>query len=203
VNLSTVERIKAALGTNPTSAIDDQLTPLLRSVSARAKQYLNREVEIIERVETVDLEEGQTMVALRAWPIDMGEAFEVFNDASREFGDETLVEPEGYYVDEDRGLLFLDPFVPVTGRRVLRVVYTGGMGAVDGTDGETSEEFIAAYPDIAQAVDTQCAEMHRRRDRLGATSTSFQGGGTSYEGPVKLLPLVTSMLDPHRRAIGR
>lgn len=201
MNLTTLDRVKTALGGEWTSEQDAFLRSLIRAVSARAAQFLGRGTERKERTEVFDVEEDQRTFSLLAYPVTG--IVSVRHDTSRMFEDDTEVEEDSYFVDVERGLLIFERGILTAELAALSVTYEGGMGAIDGTDGETSDEFAEAYPDIAAAVDAQVVELYRRRDRMGGTNFSFGEGSTAFEGPVSLLKFTRETLDPHRRVMLR
>ena len=71
------------------------------------------------------------------------------------------------------------------------MVYTGGMAA-------DTTAFVAAYPDIASAVDQQVAYFWHQRNTLGLSSVSGDAGNVS-PGADSLLPSVKRTLDIYRR----
>lgn len=193
IDLTTVARVKALLN-NAHSTFDTLFAQLIRFYSARFEKELGRSIETTERTEQYDIETGQSVVVLRAFPVI--EVASVVNDGSRQFDGDAL-DSSLFYVNGDRGLIEFDGVDLVPGPGVLRVTYTAGMTDEGATDPTAS--FIENYPDIAQAMDLQVAEVYRRKDRLGANSMSFQGGGVGYESAVKLLPEVERTLAFHRR----
>lgn len=193
IDLTTVTRVKALLN-NASTTFDTLFAQLIRFYSARFEKELGRHIETVERTEQYDVEVGRSVVALRAYPVV--EVTSVKNDGARRFEGDPL-DASVFYVNVDRGLIEFDGVELVPGPGVLRVTYTAGMtdeGATDPTD-----SFIENYPDLAQAMDLQVAEIYRRKDKLGANNMSFQGGGVGYESAVKLLPEVERTLALHRR----
>lgn len=193
IDLSTTARVKAFLGAGGTSlstAQDTVIAQLIAFYSARFEHEMGRWTKSEARTEQYDIEPGQRMVALKGWPI--ASIASVKNDDTRTFGSDSVIDPTLYYANLTKGTLQFDWIEPVAGPGALQVVYTAGMAA-------DTTAFITAYPDLAQALDLQVAEVIRRKDRLGATNMSFQGGGFGYEAAVKLLPEVRTTLDLHRR----
>jgi hypothetical protein len=73
----------------------------------------------------------------------------------------------------------------------LRVRYTGGMAA-------TTAAFIAAFPDVAEAVDLQVAFLWHQRNTIGASSVSGDGGSANA-GSDTWVPRALELLRARRR----
>jgi hypothetical protein len=201
IDLTTRDRVKTFLssgGTPPGDDLDGLIDNLIRFYSIRFEEELRRATEGAEYTEHLNVDEGQCVFTLAAYPVY--EVVSVRLDLDRVWGEETEIDPLLYYISETRGLLEFDRgYVPPKGRGVLQVVYVGGMSDPSGTDPVSS--FIDIYPDLAMAVDMQVAECVRRRDRMGATNTSFEGGGSTYEKALSLLPEVERTIAVHRRVL--
>jgi len=119
----------------------------------------------------------------------------VWNDIEWVFDTDHLIEATSYRVNVDTGLLyFREGYEPDEGPQALKVVYTGGMAA-------TTEKFMLAYPDIAQAIARQVAYLFNTRHTIGATSIDVGATtGASWQGDVEWLPGVKAVLDGHRRS---
>lgn len=196
LELTTVQRVKDVLGAGGTtlgSDLDTFIDRLIKQYSVRFEQEMGRTAEAAEYTQTFDLEHGVHLVSLPAYPVS--EIVSVKNDPNNVF-DGDAIDPLLYYLDAPKGLLFLK-FDTYCGPGTLQVVWVGGMSDDGATDPTAS--FIENYPDIAAAMDQQVAEAVRRKDRMGASNTSFEGGGNTYEGAFKLLPEVARTLALHRR----
>jgi len=202
IDLTTTTRVKAFLGAGGTvlsTAQDTVIGQLISMYSARFEKELGREIETTERTEQYDVEEGQRLITLRAFPVVSVES--IRNDLTRLFDASAEIESDLFYVDMRRGTIAFDWTELLPGPGTLLITYTAGMTEEGATDPTAS--FVENYPDLAMAVDMQVAETLRRKDRLGATNLSFQGGGVGYEAALKLLPEVRAALDSHRRVFAR
>jgi hypothetical protein len=200
IEWTTVERVKALLGaggTNLDSSLDSLIGSLIALYSSRFEKELGRKVETTEYTQTFDIEDDQRLVFLPAFPV--AEVAAVRNDISHAFDVDTEVDEETYYLDAERGVLIFEQGLLVPGFAALQVTWTGGM-TDDGVTDPTAS-FIDLYPDLAAAVDMQCCETVRRKDRMGASNTSFAGGGTTFEGALKVLPEVERTLAAHKRLL--
>lgn len=78
----------------------------------------------------------------------------------------------------------------------IQVVYRGGYAEPDAElgDGET-----ALPEDLREAAIVQCTFAFKRRDDLGLSGVSFDGGSFNKFESYKLLPEVQAVLDSYRR----
>ena len=207
MNLTTVEAVKARLTSGSKPIADEDATAdatilsLIRASSAHFEQATGRLFEKTGRTETLDTEAGDSRFALRAFPVDAEADLEVRIDSSREFADETVIDPSLYYVDCARGHLVLDEPLTYCGAGILQVTYTGGLAEVDGTDGEFSSTIAELAPALVDACELSVIESWNRRDGAGSQSTSFGDGSRTYEGGLKLIPLVQAVLNLYRRVM--
>lgn len=207
MNLTTVEAIKDRLSAGGKAipvedvSADATLLSLIRAYSAHFELATGRAFERIERTETFDVELGDTRLSLRAFPVDAEAEFEVRIDSSREFETGSILDSALYYVDRTRGHVVLDNPLTYCGAGILRVTYTGGLAEVDGTDGESSSVVAEVAPDLVEACELSIVEAWNRRDGAGSQSTSFGDGSRTYEGALKLLPIVQSVLNSYRRVM--
>jgi hypothetical protein len=60
---------------------------------------------------------------------------------------------------------------------------------------------VSAYPAIVEACNQQVAFLFQRKDSLGTTNISTEGGSIGMETPVQLTKMVKEFLAPYRRTI--
>lgn len=191
MDLTTLDKVYLALGTSgiPTDkAHGGLLSEMITAVSARVEQSMRRHVQSTSRTVVYDVQPGQRMVQLFGYPVSS--VTTVHHDLDRDFASDSLVDSDNYSVDSRTGALWLD-YEYAPGRQILQVVYTGGMAA-------TTAAFIAAFPDVTQAVTMQVVEEYRRRNAHGANSVAVAGDSVSFVGDVQMLPLVTQVIERHR-----
>jgi hypothetical protein len=198
MDLATYEHVTAFLtlqGETVDAAMASVISSLIASYSKRFEQELGRLVEQRERTEVYSLERGQTVLTLNAYPIVS--VTDIRNDVLRVYGDDAVIPETDYFINAERGTIHFD-YAPAHGNGAIQITYVGGMAdnAVS-TDGDL--DFEIAYPDLSTALTLQVAYVFRRRNTLGSSGVNFQGGGSSWEGAVKLLPEVRATLDQHRR----
>jgi hypothetical protein len=100
-----------------------------------------------------------------------------------------------YVVNPTRNIIELATTLG-TSRQIGRVTFAGGY-VLPGT---TPSEGQTALPDeIEQAAIEQCAYWYQRKDQLGLTSVSGEGGSISQFAALDLLPGVTKVLKKYER----
>ena len=76
-----------------------------------------------------------------------------------------------------------------------RIIYRGGYCSAGATPG-TGETALPA--DLREAAIEQASFLYKRRDDIGLSGQSFEGGSISHFSALKLLPLVEAILDKYR-----
>lgn len=200
MNLSTVDRVLAVLsatgdaGTKHSDARRAEIAAVLATVSGAVERYLDRGVVQTSRTEYHDVEPGRTIFRLGAWPV--ASVTGVYFDPDQSWGSTTALDATDYYspVYDAAGLLRMKSVLShrEVYPRSLKVVYTGGMA----TD---TASFVAAYPDIAGAVDTQVSHEWQRRNALGVSSVNYPDGTTASLSFERWIPSVKQVLDYYRR----
>lgn len=193
MDLTTLARVKMHIEVGGDKLVDDSVDSLLSALitqySADAEAILDREVLAAEQTEYFTIAARQRVFALQAWPVSV--VTSIYHDTSREWTSGEI-DSDNYYLELAEGLLTIDGTLLCPGAGVLRVIYTGGMA----TD---TAALIAAYPDIAGALDAQVTAHYQRRKQLGAVAMSAGQGSVSHDGPLKWLPTVLAALRRHRR----
>lgn len=197
MDLTTTARVKTYLGKTG-SDLDATIAQLITQVSAEVEDYLDRTIQATgsDITEVLDVEwEGQEVFTLRAWPVTS--VTSVKYDQDGDFASVTA-----FSTDE-----FVDPSRSTTNRGLLRlrvalqraplslqVVYRGGMAA-------STSAFVGSYADLAGAVDAQVAFLVRRRDTIGISSVSGDGGNIAHFEKMTWLPVLKQAAKRYRRAI--
>lgn len=170
MDLTTIERVKLRVDLSYTDETQDALlSRLVAGVSAEVERRLDRHVLSTSRTVQANVRAGQGAVALRGYPITS--ITSIWNDRERDFGDETVLASSDYFADTTSGIVYFEVTL-VGGPGVLKITYTGGMAA-------STDAFMAAYPDIAEAVDQRCAQLYQRRAEIGVTNVAGPGGSLS------------------------
>lgn len=198
LDLTTTARVAQRLKAGATSvgtSEDSFIGTLITSVSAQIEQYLGRTMYAGSVTEYLDVEPGQRVWRLAAYPVTAWTSAN-FDPAQTWGSDTALTTTDDLYspVYDESSLLrarsgasFMNQYSTVQPAS-LKVVYTGGMAS-------SAAALIAAYPDIALACDMQVCHQYKRKDAIG---TSSVGGPTSLAiNAVGLLPEVTAILDAY------
>jgi hypothetical protein len=183
--ITTHQAIKDFIGSKE-SKDDALLANLATAVSQMFEKEMRRKIETKGRVQFFDVEEGQKIFRLDAYPVTW---CSVYNSESREFDEEI---PRKSYTYLGRlGELVIDKYSLVPGEKVLKVEYLGGMAA-------DTAEFKERYPDIEMAARTQAAFWYEKRSRLGIASESVAQSTTHFL-KLELMPIVKQVLQPYAR----
>lgn len=170
MQLAQLDSIKLRLSIDPDDVqYDAILSRMLDRTSQDAERMMNRTVLSAARTTTHDWLPGRMSISLAAYPVTT--ITDVRVDESRVFGTDTIIDSTTYYVETASGLLYFDVDQPC-GRGIVRVSATGGMAA-------TTSAFVAAYPDIADAVAERVCLLWQRRSEIGLTSVSGSQGSIS------------------------
>lgn len=188
MDMTTLARVKIL---TPVATADEaRVSAWIAQLSSEVERALNRVVLAAAQTDYFNVRQGQRVFQIHAYPVTAWT--EVANDTDRSFGSETVIASSSYATWDANGVLEFDIYQPVQGAKVLRVKYTGGMAA-------SAAAFVAAYPDLAGAIDAQIAHMIQRRWALGAESISADGASISVNDPTKWLPVLKRAIDTHRR----
>jgi hypothetical protein len=201
MDLTTVTRVKATGQGFSGTDQDTLLAQIVAQVSAAAEKYMDRGIEYTSRTEYFNIEPGQTVVRLHAFPAIANVA--VYNDTAHQTGSytqfpaSTQMDASQYGIDTARGLLIFDQTPPQPGANVLKVTYTGGMSAT----ATSAANFIAAFPDIASALDLWAVYVCNQAKQPGVNSVSIDGASAAIT--VFTMPTVTrDTLNAYRTKLG-
>jgi hypothetical protein len=183
---------------NSTGVSEDALiAQMITATSAAAEAFLDRVALAAAQTEYLDVEAGQTTWSLRAFPVTTFTS--AHYDPDQSFASDTALETTDYY-DPTKGrtdaLRLKVPLIYGTPDVVeyasLKVVYTGGMAT-------TTAAFIAAFPDLAMAVEIQVVHDYLRRLDIGTV-----GEITPRASQVAdfWIDEAKALLLPHRRLAG-
>lgn len=173
------------------------LNKKIASVTQKIERYLGRHIEAKQRTEyydvdgcngRLDADDDDALFHLKGWPVSA--VASVKNSDEGDYDDHVLTAGSDFIAPVNRGRLVIKSSLTI-GADALQVVYTGGMAT-------TTEAFVDAYPDIADAADVQVVYEYLRRKTPGAASVSNAGGTVEQEGELKLLKEVKRALDKHK-----
>ena len=197
MDLTTTARVAAIIAPGQTlsAATTAALAQLITSVSAAAEVVMDRHAQSASRTEYLTVEPGQRRFSLRAWPVS---AVSSVNYDLDNAWTGTALSTDDYVspVYSPTGELVIRYALlarehEVDAPSALRVIYTGGMAA-DAT------AFIAAFPDIAEAVNMQVAHLWHLRTAPGISSVSGDGGSIG-DGSEAWVPRALELLKSRRR----
>lgn len=186
--ITTKDNIKLLVGNSGTSD-DILLNSIALAVSRYVEKYLGREIETKQRTEYFDVEPGQALFHVKAFPVT---ACAVYNDTYRAFT--TAVPTTNYTYLGEWGQIIVDQYTLESGAKVLKVVYTGGIAA-----SQTALE-SGDFKDIEMAARIQGAFWFERRKALGLLSENVEGGSLQFQ-KLELLPTVKEVLEPYCRIL--
>jgi len=192
MDLTTLELTKTVLTIDQLETKEDLLLKqLITQASKEAEILLNRTVLFATgKVETLDVEQYQYNFSFSAFPITT--FTNLWNDSTRVFGSNTIIDASSYYVNKETGWVYVDKVFLTPGRGVLKAQYNGGMAA-------DTDAFVAAYEDIAGAIAMEVAYRYQRRKSLGIVAVTAQGGSVAFPVREQFLNLVEDVLMSHRR----
>lgn len=183
--ITTRDNIKDLIGV--TSSDDNIIiASIALAVSAAIESYLMRKIELVERTEYYDVNDGQTMFFVNAYPIT---TIAIYNDYARTFS--TAISSDNYSILGNSGRIVVDKQSLTSGYNALKVVYTGGLAA-------SQSALQSSYPDIEMAARIQGGLWYNARKRLGLSSESIQGGGQTTYKKLTLDPTVKESLETYR-----
>ena len=125
-----------------------------------------------------------TTLYVRHPPIDTAQAYALYDDPARVFGEAALIPTTDYVIEAEAGKVELDGRSFMPGLQSTKLTYTGGYLSADGTS--TNPKF----PDLHLLCLIQAGFLYQRRAELGLTGRSLEGGSMSLMAPVKFLPQV-------------
>lgn len=184
---------------------DSLLSQLITAESAKIEKYLDRGIEYQARTEHFNVDPGQRLFRLAAWPgIDTTVAnFHVYNDVAHasssytQFPSSTEIDASNYAIDAERGLLVVHYANLLCGPKVLKIAYTGGM-ATNLTGSSKVTNFVSGFPDIAYACELQVVAAFNSAKQPAVGSFTDATGSLNYV-TLDLLPQVKRTLDRYRR----
>lgn len=181
--ITTKENIKKLLGIN---ADDIIIQSMALAASAAIEKYLDRKLEKLARTEYFDVDAGQCVFFVSAYPIV---SIQVYNDADRAFA--TALSQTDYTYLGDSGRVVVDKYSLDSGYNALKVVYTGGLAT-------SQAELEQNHPDLEMAARIQAALWFKSKDKLNVSSELIQNGGSVQYKKLNLDEGVKLMLTPYR-----
>jgi hypothetical protein len=168
---------------------DGLMDLLIPAAHAFIDEYCNRSFLLQDVIQYFNGPLGTLLLKVTPVVIDGQHTFKIWEDINRVFGDDTLVDSDDYYVDQDTGIVYFYYQVDYPrgyGPGSIKVSYSGGTVAV---------------PPIVNII---CIEMVARKLKEGpsggldVSSKTLPSGGTVMFQVADLLPQTKVALDALR-----
>jgi hypothetical protein len=186
--ITTKERVKAKRDITGTT-LDAVIDTLIAGVSQMAEEHLGRRLLSDLRTEVRPLQPRTRYVSLLGFPIES--VTSVQYGSTRDFADVAPMDPSEFQALLPQGQIYLSSLSTWLSPGFVQIIYEGGMA-------NDTASFIAAYPRIAEAADSEViARLNRRQSPDG--SPSALGTNVMYSDELKPLTDFYAALDPHRR----
>lgn len=206
VAVTTLERVKRRLGQSDptlsdttTANLDAIINAQILAVTDAFERYLDLPLTQATLTEVHSIDDFQTSLWLKNYfgqemPVPTVSSVKIRSAFTTDWGDVTALDSGTYALSTSKpGKLFYSGGYLPAGEDTVQVVLATCGFAADTT------AFLAAFPAIADAADSQIVYEYNRRKDPGKTSMSAQGA-TSTEPEVKLLSLVEERLRLYRKA---
>lgn len=165
---------------------------IIPAVTTLFAQYCNRpDWDSAVRTEYFSPVALQRRLIVASPPIAASPAVQLWQSlgSPRVYGsDELMINGEDYFVYEDSGLIEHSYYF-FSGPKSVKVIYTGGYLTADG---------VGIPGDLRLAAIAQTKILFDRREELGVSSRSQEGGSITMLSVLTLPRQVTMMLDPYR-----
>lgn len=178
IELVAYSELKALLDLNEAAIADYPALDLLRdSVTSAIEDYLGRDLEVIERTESIFIGSKTKMIMLPAVPIST-----IASVTVTVAGEDTTYTENTDYEITQYGIRLLSA---ISNSKIV-IVYTGGLSAVPSG--------------IARAALLQVTYEFQAKEHIGAESVSTEGGNVTRP-ELGLLKEVKRMLTKHQHAM--
>lgn len=180
--LTTKQDVKDFLVITDTGK-DTIIEALILVVQSFIEEYCHR---IFEKLAVTEYYHGGVdRICVKRPPIASSPAPVIYEDYSREYEADDIVDSDDYYIDYDTGIIYFD-YNLEKGPGSIKITYTGG------------------YTTIPQAIKQACVELVARKVKLGATgdigvvSKGTPGGINVTFSMAEILPETKEALDLFR-----
>lgn len=193
VRLTTTARVCEVLQNSLTGTNLALVESLIAGVSSSFERELDRWIEAKARTEYFDAAADREWWSLRGYPVSAISSVQY--DATGKFtGSEVTLSDALWRMnldDAEEHLLYVE--APLAfGRRVMRVTYTGGLGA-------STAAVVAAFPDLAMAATLEVANLFQRRATLSVQAMGTVGADNQMLGQLAMLPLTREVISRMKR----
>jgi len=197
--LCTLADVKDRLGINNTD-YDALIHSIIAGIEGTFNAFCNRELILntTDVTEYYTAERGVRRLCLRRYPVvsitSIKESYDYDFDTAT-----ALVENTDYrVVNSGKNGILLRVYSDwaTVDEDGIQIVYRGGYCSA----GQTPAAGQFALPaEIREAAIIQSSFLYKRKDDLGLSGTSFDGGSISKFAPIELLPIVRDTLKKYRR----
>ena len=196
--ICTLADVKDRLGETGTD-YDTLIKQIIAAMGDRFDRYTQRQL-IRPTVDLTEYYSGPgSCIHLRAYPVIEITSIKVSYDYT--FSSESALTADSEYrllSDGRSGVIFRNNLNWPDQPDCVQVIYRGGYVPA----GQTPAAGETSMPnDLREAAILQASYIFKRRDDIGLTAVSYQGGSVSKFAAIKLLPEVEQTLDSYRRPI--
>jgi hypothetical protein len=193
--LCTLDDLKTRLGIG--SEFDAMLTRIIDSFSAIAKTYTGRTL-LAPAIDATEYYTGVgNFLQVMAYPVIAITSVKEASDYDYAAADALVANTDYRLVNAGlKGILYRLWTNWLDLPDCVQIVYRGGYCAA-GVTPSTGEHALPA--DLREAAIEQVSFIFKRRDDIGLSSNSFQGGSINVFSSMDLLPMVKQILDSYRR----
>lgn len=198
--LCTIADIKARLGLTTTDH-DAVLTQIAAGFTALADRFCGRTL-LVTAGDVTEYYTGHcNMIQLRRYPVVSITSIKECYGYNFDDVDPLTADTDYRLIDsgsDNRGVIARLWSSWYNGFDGIQVVYRGGYCAAGVSPTEETNE-VALPDDLREAAIEQCSMIFKRRDDIGLSGISFDGGSFSKFTAMDLLPMVKSVLTDYRR----
>jgi hypothetical protein len=181
--------VKTYLGITGTGS-DVRIDALIPAILAFIESYCGREFE--ESAITEYFHGPNSVFILSKFPILTIPALVLYDDWSRKWTADTLVDTDDYYVDYEGGIIYVDYNIG-QGKMTIKANYTAGFGG-------TEKSSISFPADLGQAcIELVARKLKEGEGALGVPTRAIPSGGTVAFGIDDILPQTKIVLDRYKR----
>ena len=196
--LAALADIKDRLGIAATDTDNDQtIGRIITGITSIFEQHCRRPLVITAADVTEYLSGLGTRLQLNRYPVASITSLKIAIDYN--FDDVTALVADTEYrllTGGSTGILYRRGLTWPMIDDSIQVVYRGGYCPA----GQTAGEGETALPaDLREAAIEQSCFIFKRKDDIGLTSVSFDGGSIAKSSPMQLLPMVETILNRYRK----
>jgi len=193
--ICTLADVKERLGLSDEH--DSVITRIITSIEGIFNSYTKRKLIVTETDVTEYYSPEGNYLQLNRWPVvnitTLKQALDYNFDDADEFDANN-----GYRLVNGgaNGIIYFPIYKPVEIPDSIQVIYRGSFCSAGQTPGEGE---YAMPADLREAAIEQATFIFKRRDDIGLSGVSMQGGSISKFSDMELLPMVKQVLDNYRR----